>query len=524
MFHKKTLSAAIAVALSFGVGAAQAASFEKYLTKDYISGSLSTDHQINQSLKYAYEQFGTGSDAGDLAFPFRVRYTLSKAVPNDIDLYVSFTLSGGATWQENLSSSNLTIQDSTGTLVAAPEIAIVNGGNTAASTVTFLISTTKKSLDTSQILDFTFKVGSAEKVLQSPGGKITLTSTLVKAQKSTSFTVGEEADQSLATDLALSQEGTIITFEQADVGNPAYISVEADGKTFEGPGLLDGSPTKVAYGVIRLKDDTSVLQNSSTCVPKSYLVGNGNNVTGCTESTWTSVGQMTEGSITIEDGNFSASGKPSDGMVYLDTATKISADEFTNATLAKWALDTADFNALLAAGSDRNIVLSVNGTTEIIENRQTQPRGTLVIKFGSGNSVTRTAFLRHLKKNGTVCTLYNIPPSDALDIVNIRITNDSATVSGFVKGKLRDMDNKLIFQKTVVEQGSLEPHQTVRLQMADLTADGSSWKGRAVLTLESNIPHPKMQVYGLLRAREATGFPETPLMNMSTGATGNSCD
>jgi hypothetical protein len=233
---------------------------------------------------------------------------------------------------------------------------------------------------------------------------------------------------------------------------------------------------------------------------------------------------MTEGSITIEDGNFSASGKPSDGMVYVDTATKISADEFTNATLAKWALDTADFNALLAAGSDRNIVLSVNSTTEIFENRQTQPRGTLVITFGSGNSVTRTAFLRHLKKNGTVCTLYNIPPSDALDIVNIRITNDSATVSGFVKGKLRDMDNKLIFQKTVVEQGGLEPHQTVRLQMSDLTADGSSWTGRAVLTLESNIPHPKMQVYGLLRAREATGFPETPLMNMSTGATGNSCD
>jgi hypothetical protein len=211
-------------------------------------------------------------------------------------------------------------------------------------------------------------------------------------------------------------------------------------------------------------------------------------------------------------------------MVYIDTTPKISADEFTTATLAKWALDTADFDALLAAGTERNIVLSVNSTTEIFENRQTQPRGTLVIKFGSGNSVTRTAFLRHLKKNGTVCTLYNIPPSDALDIVNIRITNDSATVSGFVKGKLRDMDNKLIFQKTVVEQGNLEPHQTVRLQMADLTADGSSWTGRAVLTLESNIPHPKMQVYGLLRAREATGFPETPLMNMSTGATGNSCD
>lgn len=526
MFHKKTLGAAIAVALSFGVGAVQAASFEKYLTSANVVAPLSSNHQIKEALKYAYEQFGTAGDSGKLAFPFRVRYTLSKAVPNDIDLYVSFTLSGEATWQENLSSSNLTIQDATGTATVAPEIAIVDGGNTASSTVTFLISTTKKTLDVSQILDFTFKVGGAQNVLQSPGGKITLTSTLVKAQKSTSFKVGEEADQSLATDLALSQEGTAITFEQADVGNPAYISVESEGKTFEGPGRLDGSELKVAYGTIRLKNDTSVLNSSSTCVPTTYLFGGGTGVTGCSATAWDSTGKMTEGTLTIEDGNFSASGKPTDGLVYIDTPTKIVADEFTSPTLAKWVFNTTDFNALLVQGANKtnNIVLTVNGTTEIIENRQAKPKGTLVIKFGSGNSVTRTSFLRHLKKNGTVCTLYNIPQSDALDVVNIRVTNDSATVSGFVKGKLRDVDGKVIFQKTLIEQGSFEPHQTVRLTLADLTAGGESWKGRAILTLESNIPTPKMQVYGLLRAKEAGTPVETPLLNMSTGATGNGCD
>jgi hypothetical protein len=171
------------------------------------------------------------------------------------------------------------------------------------------------------------------------------------------------------------------------------------------------------------------------------------------------------------------------------------------------------------------IVLAVNGTTEINENRQTQPKATLKINFTSGNQVVRTAFFRQLKKNGTVCTLYNIPPSDALDVLNIRVTNNSVSFNeAFVKGKLRDMDGKPIFQKTLIEQGNLIAHQTQRLTLEDLKAAGETWAGRAVLTLESNIPHPYMQVYGLLRAKEGSGFPETPLMNMSTGATGNSCD
>jgi hypothetical protein len=216
-----------------------------------------------------------------------------------------------------------------------------------------------------------------------------------------------------------------------------------------------------------------------------------------------------------------------EGNVYIDVTgldKKIAADEFTNTTTAKWDLDATDLGTTMLDQGDLDMVLTVKGDTEINENRQIQTKGTLAIEFDGGNSVTRSTFLRHLKKNGTVCTLYNIPASNALDIVNIRVTNDSPSVDGFVKGKLRDMDNKVIFQKTLIEQGNLKPHQTVRLQMEDLTADGSAWTGRAVLVLESNIPHPLMQVYGLLRAREATGFPETPLMNMSTGATGDSCD
>ncbi len=533
MFHKKTLGAAIAVALSFGVSAVQAADFQKYVPKALFVDAttpLSSVHQINKPLNYAYEQFGDSVKSGILSFPYRVRYTLTKSIPNTFDFYITFTLSGDVTWGGNLSSQNLRIQDATGMDYAVgtvPDVSIVNKGSTTDNTVSFLINSSKSIMEPTHFLNFEFLVSNANNVLKTPGGQITLTANLTIAQTAKDFITGTPADQQLTTVLGTSAEGTDIEFRGPDDGNPAYISVVSDGKTFEGPGKIND--TQVAYGAVGLKNKPGLLMSAATCVPHSYLVGGGAGVLPCGAGQWDATGLMLEGQVLIEDGNFSASGKASDGNVYIDTTTKIVADEFTNVTSAEWILDVAELDAILVMGNTnkgaRNLVLTVKGDTEIVENRQVQPKGTLVIKFDGGNSVTRSAFLRHLKKNGTVCTLYNIPPSDALDIINIRITNDSPGVDGFVKGKLRDMDNKVIFTgKTLIEQGGLKPHQTVRLQMEDLKADGASWEGRAVLVLESNIPHPLMQVYGLLRAREATGFPETPLMNMSTGATGNSCD
>jgi len=108
--------------------------------------------------------------------------------------------------------------------------------------------------------------------------------------------------------------------------------------------------------------------------------------------------------------------------------------------------------------------------------------------------------------------LLNIPPSDALDIVNIRVTNLSQG-NREVKATLYDEEGKIIFEnKTLVEAGNLPPFAAVRIQMADLTSDGVSWKGRGKL----KIPNSEgLLIQLFLRAREATGFPETPLMNMT---------
>jgi hypothetical protein len=534
MFHKKTLGAAIAVALSFGVTAAQAASFDKYYfstaqqADGVAPGSLTSGHQLKKALDYAYEQFGS-TDSGALSYPFRVRYTLTKAIPNTFDFYITFTLSGNAQWGSNLGASNLTIQDSAGSTAASlVPISIVDKGKSTESSVSFLVNSSKGNMDPTQILDFNFKLRNVQEALKTPGGQISITATLIIAQTYKDFVTGTAADQQLSTALATSSEGVEVKFSGPEDNNPAYISVVTDGKTFEGPGA--DSDTMVKYGYLSLTPKDALDKDTPCVSGADYLVSA---TVGCNNLTWVPAFDADAGYLLIQDGNFGASGVASEGNVYVATTSsattpKIPATEFTNGgVIAKWTFVKEDLDAVVEnseAAKDSDIVLTVKGDTEIAENRQTQPTGTLVVNFEGGNTVTSTAFLRHLKKNGTVCTLYNIPPSDALDSVNIRITNDSPTVDGFVKGKLRDANGTQLFQKTLIELGSLKPHQTVRLTLDDLKGGGETWKGRAVLTLESNIPHPLMQVFGLLRAIEAQGFPETPLMNMSTGATGNSCD
>ncbi len=108
--------------------------------------------------------------------------------------------------------------------------------------------------------------------------------------------------------------------------------------------------------------------------------------------------------------------------------------------------------------------------------------------------------------------LLNIPPSTALDVVNIRVTNLSQE-NREVKATLYDIDGKLIFEnKTLVEAKDLPQFAAVPIQMADLTSNGENWNGRGKL----KIPNPEgLLIQAFLRAREATGFPETPLMNMT---------
>ncbi len=526
MFSKTTLSAAIAVALSMGIGTvAQAANtvelsavtFNQCIPGTPATATVTECAASTGTVTYAYEQFSTTTT--ELAYPFRVRYRPGTTkLGNAYSFYVNFTLSGGATWASGLTTDNLSIQG-TGT---APPVAIVAKGSSTDSTVSYRVDTTT-ALTTDQFLDFTFKLNNVQKALKTAGGQITLTAEFKVAQIADPTGSGNKAADSptRTVSLASSVPGTTLLFEYRETAK-AYINVETDGKTFTGSGKT--SETAVDYGHIQLTPGVNALAATSTSAQSGlYSTGGG--------AAWPL--EIDTFKLSIDTGNFAASGVATDGKVYIDLdngsilkASSISPDKLTATWDYNLAGDTDGLLTKLKNGVAHKIMLTVNGTDSINENRKATPKGTLSIGYTGGGAVTRTATLRHLKRNGTVCTVYNIPNSDAIDLVHLRITNDSAGTTGFVKGSLRDMDNKDVFKgKMLIDVGGLAPHQTVHLGMADLTSNGETWGGRGVLTLESNIPEPYMQVYALLRAAGLPDeFPESPLMNLSTGASGNGCD
>ncbi len=523
---------AMALALSLGVGSVQAGDFKSYISKGQCgtSATLIDDGDvITKSLEYAVEQFGT-TDVG-LDMPFRVRYTLAKQLTDQF--YVTYTLSGGATWGKSLTTSSFVIQSADGSAASgAPLVAIVQGGKDTESTVSFIVQAgTGAPATLAHILDFQFTVGKAQKALANYGQISVAMDLRVAATAQTNPTSGTVADTAKTLPLATSKSGATIQLSPPTPNSGAYISVAGDGKIFEGPSIT--STTAVDYGNIKIA-------NAGSGLSKAAILPNGGSQgvvsdTACqlTSAYWDpcAAGTLTSVKLSISDGNFIAS---TIDKIFIETGssgTPIPATEKLDDNItAKWTItDTTQLAALCT--TTRDIMLNVDGVTEINENRKVKPTGTLTVEFAGGKIINSSTKLRHLKKNGSVCTLYNIPNSAALDRLNIRITNDS-TVSGFVKGTLRGEDGIDIFKGAIlIPADGLVPNQTVHLDTAAIIAAAvaagkTEWPGRAVLTVESNIPEGYMEAYGLLRAatQPLPTFTDSPLMNMSVGTTGDGCD
>jgi len=221
MFSKTTLSAAIAVALSMGIGtAAQAVSLSDVTFNQCIpqTGTVVDCADSTKTITYAYEQFGTAEKS--LAFPFRVLYRPGTTkLGNQYPFYVTFTLSGGATWAGGLTTDNLSI--GTGT---EPQRAIVAKGSSTDSTVSYRVDTTT-ALTTDQFLDFKFKLGNVQKALKTLGGQITLTAEFKVAQTSDPTGSGNKAADTptRTVSLASSVEGMALKFEYKETAK-AYIN------------------------------------------------------------------------------------------------------------------------------------------------------------------------------------------------------------------------------------------------------------------------------------------------------------
>jgi hypothetical protein len=177
-----------------------------------------------------------------------------------------------------------------------------------------------------------------------------------------------------------------------------------------------------------------------------------------------------------------------------------------------------------------DLVFKVSGNDEI-KTHDVPPTGKLTLTFGD----VTTEFsgkLNHIKRSGTVCVLYNIPGPNSIENANIRVTNKSATPDGTLIGTLRLPDGTEIFTDfdilTASGLGLIGANQTMYLNTDTLNTIAQSasnpngaWTdgwSRAILRLETNLDTVEMMA--LIRDDDVMG---APLMNMSTGASGNGC-
>jgi len=550
MHKNKALQVAMAAALSLGVTVAQAGVL-KLVARGVADAKQAAAVSAND-LKYAYEQFNsTGQTA--LAYKYRVFYAFADSVSSvNSDFYITFTLSDKASFSSDLYQVQaFKIYKTDGTLSAVP-ISRAAGGAKGEKSVTYLVQATKTTVDKTDALNFEFEIQS-EGALSSPGGIINL-GVQLNAAISQNITQGMAIDTAQTIPLAMAAEGLEVRLEgstNAGDDGSAYIDVTKDSQLLGGTAAL-GDNKLVDYGRIVLRKAGTLLAKSSPAP-----------LNGAGALTWEPInpppGEFKKASLTIQNGNFNASGQPSDGNVYIELTTtaaggtgKINATSFPDSKTARWELTDTNLKDIFTTsttGKSKNpnpnsayIWLKVKGDTPIEEYRAVKPMGVFQVDMlNMALPIQVSSELRHLKKNGTVCTLYNIPPSEGpgkkpLDVVHIRMTNTSS-VQGIVKGRLRDMNGVNIYnfggspyEEFVSADSPLGPNQTKLLEIEDLTKPPSgnsySWNSRTVLTLESNIPEPKLEIYLLLRPNnvEPGGARIGPLMNLSTGLSGNGCD
>lgn len=509
MRQNKILSAAILTALAVGSGNGQAA--DPVFEMAFIDSSASCDENAtttygNTPKSVAMESVGSDG-IGTNGTTICTKYTTGIANGLDEMFYISYTLTGGK-WDGLPSTSDFKISAAT-----VPGLASAGADETTAK---FLITpSSSNSIGSNNPMYFTFALTELADTLQEENGVVNLEAELLLALGEASL---EKPD---SLDLMKSVMGTKVTIEAST--EEVKIDVAQSGMKFTGSSY--GELT-ASLGTLTIED------NDITPAPEYYDTTWGN---------WSmDENRVSEeaGTLKITNGPFAASrgahdpeGEPSDYFVFLAsgcglTESAVPATEIEDDTTARWDFTRDDMkNVIDPDNVDICVRVPETNSTQINETKD-PPETDLLINYDKrdnlGYSKTR---LLHIKRNGTVCSLYNVPSENGTDIVNIRVTN-LTTREGILMGQLKDKDGNLIFDGELDLLGGqkLLPNATVRITATNLKdlliAAGHEtglWDGRAVLTISSDLT--RMEVFGLLR-NQAGG----PLLNMSVGGTGNGCD
>lgn len=230
--------------------------------------------------------------------------------------------------------------------------------------------------------------------------------------------------------------------------------------------------------------------------------------------------------LTITGGQFQAStALPGKVSLHLkNSAGDYVADQITSDAAgwtAVWDLNTTELQGLI--DNDALVWIRTDGTAPV-NTVEEQPHATFVINYDNASyqDVTEEADIRKITKDGTVCTVYNVPPPKkgviGADQLSIRVTNDSA-LSGKLMGKLYSQEGGDPIWSGDLTTEEVPSGATVRFTSEDVaTITGQTWDGRAVLEISTILP--KIEVLALIRQN---GIRMAPLSSLSAGAHGTSC-
>lgn len=493
MRHNKILGAAIVAALSIGGGTAPAADMK--LSK--IGATAVTDVPT-----IARELFPADTPTAIPALPqggtFETTYTMSTLTADIAAPFtVTYTLTGGEWTTDKPQATDFVVDNKSG----FPVIFMSESSNSIQFKVD--ADSTNKLADgsTPTLVLGGFQVDVDKATFASAGQEVALT-----------ISLSGSVDDSQTATLVKSGTGASCKLNAGN-DNDVKIDVGADGKKFTGS--VTTKDTAAILGTVAI--DYSSPQLKDYTLLNDWGFG---------------------GADGIKSGSFSITGGPFDAslgsnMVFVDInnnncaydAGDLAASPVTSTT-AKWnSLTKAQMDSIRDGGT-KNICMTVNGTTQI-NAQDNAPTGEGKLSYEHRtDTIDCSGTLRLLKRNGALCTLYNVPDEDALDQPFIRITNRSGGNGSFLRGSLRKPDGTYVFtnQDLLATTGTATfknnatvvvtpTHLQTLATQSGYNPETDRW-GRGIMTITSDLS--KMEVFGLLRQG-------TALTNFSQVASGENC-
>jgi hypothetical protein len=491
---------------------------------------------------------GPGATGGTIQTDFYVTYTLAGAkfvltsdststTVTDATLPTGTYGVKGTDFRANLaggSLGNTTSQTAVSFAYVSPEQNVVK----------FLVQAqTTNKINDGDTLYFSFDIKDFD-VLKSAGGSVSLTTSFVKTNGETMSIAGD-----CSSTIVNSAKGISPTISSnnitTDADKAVYIDVEnastrftsASGKdhsTYTGKegcfavlGSIDFSSASGSGKLSDLKTGATVDGVNLSASEATLTIDNAPlNATGstiCIDMGGTSTTSTTP-DLLCGDPESTTTPPATYDLPSEDTPTLISGE--TTATLKL----TGDQATDLMSGA-YNILIGVDcANITAIKPLDGPARAKLAVTYtepfgtGGGNKAEYTGTLKWIKRNGSDCTLYNVPSPSAIENANVRVTNKSGK-DATLFGILIKMDGSPVFgtAQAPVELGKFVDNQTLYFDSAALAKIAGDNKGptdwgRGVLRLISGAS--KMEAYGLVRGKDAGA----PLQNMSVGASGNGCD